>query len=995
LAGHGYRRIDERRMNELRRGRMGEVIVEPLLIEGLMAINESLSEGDSATVTAALRRLPSDEAFLEALREGLTVQFAPDEPARTLRLIDLESPGRNMLTVTDEFAVRTGSGRDPRLDVVCLVNGLPLGLIETKGPKHEWQAAAGDFAGYWADAPDLLRFSAVAVCATEHRFRCAPAGTTRLSAWAEWNDTYPRLVDDPGDELAVGLLGVLSPDVLVDLAAHFIVFETAEGRVTKKLARYQQYRAANKIIARVRSREHDRGLIWHTQGSGKSLTMVFAARKLGAVGLNRPTVFIVIDRVDLDTQMSSTLAACRFPGVHQAFRRDELERLIASDARGVIVTTVHKFSDETPSLAGRENVVVFVDEAHRTQNGDLAIRMRAALRGAFFFGFTGTPIEKDNRSTWEAFSPLVGGRYERYLDAYTIREAIEDSATVEVRYERRLPEWRTHGAAVDAAFAQVTSGVGEEARERLKRDATRLSVVMTSPTRVSAVAADVGDYVTRRLRVSGLKAQLVCVDRPLCAAYAEELSTRLAPDEFAVIFTPDVKRDQADLRRWWAGEQWRRVHGRHPGALDASALPAVDAGPGGDDAMRLGEAAARQALIDRFKDPTSPLRVLIVCDMLLTGFDAPVEQVMFLDKPLSGHTLLQAVARTNRPFEYKDRGIVVDYWGIFDRLADALSDFEPGEVEGAVLDLDDLLERFPQLIAEALAVLAGLPTDLDQHKQMLWLSRRLSQPGRAEEFKRRFDAAQSVYESLGTNPSLAPYLADYRRLVDLWIIWRRSQTRSPAEEQAENEFRDLRSQTRRLVAESVSIDRLRQDLPVYRIGQGYLTQLDELVLEPEAKAAEIDSAVEYEIRVHEEDDPAIRRISERLAELRRRWERAELQGERLLAEYAALADEIASTAGAHQRLGITPRAYRIFRLAGEAAPDAHTEALIGLATRLDEVVSTHGSFPGWEAREDVLRAIRLDAIKLLGSPTYRPLGLIRGTFLDDLLATVTAASVDT
>jgi type I restriction enzyme, R subunit len=991
LVGVGYRAVPERAMNDLRRGRLSETLVEPLLIEGLVAINDGLTEGQAGTVAAALRRLPGDEEFLRALRDGVTVQFAPDEAARTIRLIDLEHPDRNVLTVTDEFAVKTGSGRDPRIDIVCLVNGLPLALIETKGPTKDWSAAAGDFVSYWEDAPDLVRFSALAVSVTDHRFRVAPAGTSRLTGWAEWKDAYPLHVEEPDDELEIGLMGTLTPTNLLDLAAHFIVFETAAGRVTKKLARYQQFRAANKIVARVLEGELDRGLIWHTQGSGKSLTMVFAARKLGMVGLNRPTIFIVIDRVDLDTQMSGTLTACRFPGVSQAFRRVELDRLIAADTRGVIVTTVQKFSAKTPALTGRDNVIVFVDEAHRTQNGELAIRMRAALPGASFFGFTGTPIEKDNRSTWEAFSPRLGDRYERYLDAYTIREAIADGATVEIRYERRLPEWRSGGERVDAAFAELTAGVSDEARERLKRDAARLAVVMTSPARVASVAEDVAGYVSEQLRVSGMKAQLVSSDRPTCAAYARALSEHLAPEEFAVVFTPDTKRDRADLRRWWAAEQWGAVHGRGQELPDADGLPALELGAGAEGQLLLGEAAARKALIEQFKRPESPLRLLIVCDMLLTGFDAPVEQVMFLDKPLAGHALLQAIARTNRPYEGKDRGLVVDYWGVFDRLTEALADFEPRDVEAAAFDLDELLEVFPQKVAEALAIVAGMPAELEQPGRSLWLARRLSQDGRAEEFERRFAAAQSLFESIGARAEVAPYLDDYKRLVELRAIWRRRQTRDPLEERADNEFKDLRAHTRQLIAEAVDIEALRRDLPVYRIDEHYLARVRDLPLDPEATAAEIDSAVEYEIKARGDDDPLMRGISERLEELRLRWERAEIEGEQLLAEYAALAEEVAGATGAHRRLGITARAFRIYTLAGEAAPAATAaETLVQLAARADRIIVERGSFAGWEAREDVLRAIRIDLVKLLAAPTYRDLGLLSGDFLEEV---VRAASV--
>jgi type I restriction enzyme R subunit len=986
LVGIEWRSLERKETVQLRAGRMGEPLVEPLLVDALRQLNEGLAETEALQVVDVLRHMPNSETFLEILRDGLDVTLDPEQGSRHVTVVDWQLPDRNDYVVTTEFELRTGAQREPRLDVVCLVNGIPLGLVETKAPTHDWKEAVRDFRRYWGDAPELEKYAAVCVASNGHRFRCAPSGAMGASAYAEWKDTWPYLQPEGGHELQVGLRGLFSPGVLADVAANFVVFETRQGQTTKKLARYQQYRAANKLVDRVLEGRYDRGVVWHTQGSGKSLTMLFAARKLKNVGLRNPTIFIVIDRRDLDDQINETFTACQFAGIEHATSRAKLQELLHADTRGVIITTVQKFQREMAGLARRSNVIVLVDEAHRTQEGLYGIRMRSALPKAKLFAFTGTPIETSDRSTRRASSPQIDGKYENYLDAYSPKQAIEDGATVEIRYEPRLVEVaHFRGEELDASFAALVDDLSEEQQEKVRADAARLKVIAKAPKRIKPITADALAYLRERTFPQGFKAQLVAVDREACAIFAEELlHLGLRPDEIAVIYTPNAKHDEDLLRRWYADAQWRRLHDARAGEEDMILDEESD--------LVIDEVRARKKFIQAFKDPANPLKLLIVTDMLLTGFDAPVEQVMFLDKPLRGAKLLQAIMRTNRRFpeKAKDRGIVVDYWGVFDRLEAAFAEFSSEDIELAVLDLSALRDEFPVRVAEALALVAGMPAAHD-YDQMMWLLRRFTEDKDAAElFEERFQAAASAYEALTPDPSLLPYLDSYRRLVRIRAIWRRGARLD--ERDSEFGIHEYRPQTWALVHDAVGIERLREDLPVYRIDGNYLRRIEEAPSSAEEKAAEIETAIEYEIKVGGGNkDPVTRSLAERLERIRRKKAEADAD---MLALLEELVSEIVRGKQVQESLRLSDRAQGFLALGRTHAPSASEDMLVQLARDVEAVVGRNATFPGWAERDDVLRDIRRETIKLLlqGDATKH---LVSTAYVDEVLQMVTARTRST
>ena len=982
LAGLGWTKRSPEELSARRAGRTGEAVVEPLLVEAIERIN-GLSHTEAEHVASLVRRFSSDRDFIAALRDGVNVKLRPEAPAQDIRLLDLAEPDRNSFVVTWEFPIRTGGVREPRLDVVCLVNGLPLGLIENKAESHDVMEAAQDWARYYDDAPQLATLGAVVACNNGIRYRVGPSGLRAIQQYSEWKDTWPH--DIPADdEMTVGLVGTLHPRTLIDLAANFIVFETRDGVATKKLARYQQFRAANKIVDRVVAGEFDRGLIWHTTGSGKSLTMVFAARKLMRAGLDRPTVFIVIDRTDLDDQLSGTFGAVEFEGLARAATGDRLRQLIESDKRGAIVTIVNKFRSVQDAVAERENVIVFVDEAHRSQEGEFGIWMRAALPNARLFAFTGTPVETGERSTRRAFSPVIEQRadgtfvYEHYLDVYSIKQAIEDGATVAVLYEPRLSEWQLEDADLDAIFDREFAELDEDQREALRKDAAREAVVAKAPRRVHAITTDFVRVLRENVAANGFKAQLVAVDREACVGYADVLAGHLDHDEYAVIMSRDTKKDDDRLRSWWPAAALQRVKGEEI-KPDPETSDPREAAAGHKDAVR--------KLIERFKDPADPLKLLIVNAMLLTGFDAPVEQAMFLDRPLRRHTLLQAIARTNRTFSGKEHGLVFDYWGVLNDLNAALAEFDPEEVSQAAVSTDLLAARFPGAIARALGHIAGMPSGISERRRMLWLVKHFADdPDATTHFDEAYLSARGIYETLAPDPRLAPNLDDYRRLVRLRAVWKHGSRRESFD------VGPHRAKTHQLVQDTIADATLQRDLPVYRIDGDYVRRLSEDdELTPDEKAAEIDAAAVAEIRERGEHDPIARTLAERLRTLRERHARSNQMTLELLHDYEQLADEyVAETAGA-EASGLSERGHLLSVLSRAHAQDVDDQTLHDVADRIDIRLRDVADFHGWHDRPDVLQAMRKAMIsELAHDPATR--ALATSGYVDEAIAALVAAA---
>jgi len=671
----------------------GEVMLAQRLRDALARLNPELPvEAIEDTFRKLTRPEGADlvqrnRALHRLLVDGVTVEYRDAEGeirgAQT-RVIDFDDPASNDWLAVNQFAV-VENKHSRRPDVVLFVNGVPLAVLELKNAASEdatiWTAFQ-QLQTYKAELLSLLATNAVLVASDGVEAR---AGT--LTAGREWFKPWrtisgEALADAHMPELQVVIEGLLAPRRFLDLVRDFIVFEDdGGGRIVKKMAGYHQFHAVQVAVgetlraAELARADHvaealgryeagrkpggkpgDRrvGVVWHTQGSGKSLTMAFyAGRIVREPAMKNPTLVVLTDRNDLDDQLFGTFSRCaellRQPPV-QAESRAHLRELLAVEAGGVVFTTIHKFfpeekGDRHPTLSERRNIVVIADEAHRSQYDFIdgfARHMRDALPHASFIGFTGTPIELQDANTRAVFGD--------YISVYDIQRAVEDGATVPIYYESRLAKLALDEAErpkIDPDFEEATEGEEVERKEKLKTKWAQLEAVVGSHKRLEVVACDIVEHFEKRLEAMDGKAMVVCMSRRICVELYDEI----------------VK-----LRPAWAD------------AADdgGGSIKVVMTGSASDPAewqQHIRNKPRREALANRFRNPADPLRIVLVRDMWLTGFDAPSLHTMYVDKPMRGHGLMQAIARVNRVFKDKPGGLVVDYLGLAHELKQALATY--------------------------------------------------------------------------------------------------------------------------------------------------------------------------------------------------------------------------------------------------------------------------------------------------------------------------------
>ncbi|RIK08338.1 MAG: DEAD/DEAH box helicase, partial [Acidobacteria bacterium] len=624
----------------------------------------------------SFHRMLIDPPEIEVARAEGGIQGVP------VRLIDFEHPENNDWLAVNQFTVHEHSHRRP--DVVIFVNGLPLGVVELKNPADEdadiWSAYT-QIQTYKQEIPSLFGYNEVVVVSDG-----VDARIGSLTAPREWFLPWrtidgEELAPDSENRLEVLAKGVFEKSRFLDLIRHFVVFQD-EAETRKVIGAYHQFRAARRalatsLVASGPNGDRRGGVVWHTQGSGKSLTMAFFAGKLVlAPVLENPTIVVITDRNDLDDQLFGVFASCEEllrQSPVQVGDRAELRQELTRASGGVIFTTMQKFlpeekGDTFPQLSDRSNIIVIADEAHRSQYGfikGLAKHLRDALPDATFVGFTGTPVELEDRDTRAVFGD--------YIDVYDIRRAIDDGATVPIYYESRLAKVdldEVERPKIDEEFDEVTEGEEATRKERLKSKWAQLEAVVGTEKRLAMIAQDLVEHFEARLEAMEGKAMIVCMSRRICV---------------------DLYNQIVKLRPQW-----------HSNSDEAGEIKVVMTGSASDPPewqSHIRTKGGREAIARRFKDPRDPFKVVIVRDMWLTGFDVPSLHTMYLDKPIRGHTLMQAIARVNRVFKDKPGGLVVDYLGIADDLRKALATYTESGGQGDVaLNQDEavavMLERY-------------------------------------------------------------------------------------------------------------------------------------------------------------------------------------------------------------------------------------------------------------------------------------------------------------
>lgn len=998
-AGLGWTYRGEQEMAAFGRP-LEDPLVEQLLVKAIRRINVDVrTDPEARAAVSALRnaignpdKLAANRAVLELLRDGVRVVLRPGEDAKTVGLIEYDPSKQDLndFTVTNQYRVQ--GLKQVRDDMVLLVNGIPLVIGEFKSyvtSGKDWREAVHQLHRYQRQASLMLSTNVFCVAADEDEFRY---GTVlfhdaskedverHLDLWGPWLSLYPEkkewwnepAAEDPDDPLEVPIRGLLrlEPCHVLDFIRHFVVFETKQGTTTKKVARYHQFEAVNDIVDRTvalaggaAEPQERTGLIWHTQGSGKSLTMIFAGYKLRShPALQNPTVLIVVDRRDLKTQLADDFEASDFPSVEKALGVADLKDKLRNDWRGTLITTIQSFQ-QMGDLAPvqRDNVISLVDEAHRSQKGSskesYAMTMRVKLEQGFRFGFSGTPIDRTLQNTHRDFGPVHDGAQERYLSYYGIRRSIRDGATLEVHYVRDRVPFEVDDDRLNVGFEDMCADMeleDEEAKDFVQRQRSNWKELARSPQRIEIVVDKLIGHFLEHPDPSGFKAQLVVVDRKACALYKELLDQRLEakglPPEWTDVIISSAQNSEPAIAKF----EYSKA--AQDDIVDRFKLTHED----WEDRNRelLGADSSRWR---------PPVKILIVCDRLLTGFDAPVEQVMYLDKPLRDHSLLQAVARTNRPMPAmgKRTGTVVDYFGVFTDLTKALN-FDESVREEALIDWDALRATVPAEVTRCMEPFTGIDSSPTRTNYLAAL-RRLREPEVAKSFEQNFKSLERLWEAVSPDPALYPHRHDYSWLCATFVAHRRRAG-------ATSTYGELAAKTRKLIEEHTEFIEVAEALPVFRIDGRLAEQLDELPT-PADKAAALEATLTQEL---DEDGPSFtyRQLGERLRRLKERRDAADDAAEARLGELETIAAEAAKTKEEPEKLGLPDEvAYALFSVLRAHAAHAENDYLAECARGMVGHLRAMNLLPrGWSATRGGEMRVEQSLLAESWNPIYEKLG---------------------
>lgn len=859
-----------------------EMLLIPILRQKLKELNPGvITDDDRANIIIQkLRALKDNQEWIKWLRGEKTHKFSQREPSRNIHLIDYSEHKNNDFLATNQLWIQGIERRRP--DILLFINGIPVMDIEAKTASHghiDWAEGAKQTGRYDEEIPNLYYSNCFCAGVNELCMKYGIPGE-RLQYWQQWRDPHPHTHIPSFDEMKCTIYGLFDQANLLGLIQNFIVFETERGQTIKKMARYQQFRAANKIVERAlalgQASGQRRGIVWHTQGSGKSLTMLFAARKLwNNPKLKQPTIIIVVDREQLQDQMIGELFKTNSENVAIAMSILDLRRLVGEGDgyRGIIVTIVNKFEGMQTELSGRSNIIMLVDEAHRTQYGDLGIFMRSAMPNASLFGLTGTPLELDDRNTPRAFGrQLEEDRYEHYMDHYSIEDSLRDGATKPIHYEVRATDWTVAYAYLDKKFEGLFADRSPEERKALMGEA-KLDAILKHPKRIAQISSDIASHFIEHIRPNGFKAMVVCRDKEMCALYKTALDQLLAPEVSLIIISEDAAHDVDAVKPYYLGDTQRRK------AIEDFKSPAPKS----------------QEERDNPDNRFNRVEILIVCDMLLTGFDAPILQVMYLDKGMRDHTLLQAIARVNRPYnELKEYGLILDYFGMFEKLNDALN-YDKKELGEVAFPYQKFRDMFKSSFGQLIELFSGIPRDGSHQSAMQVLIMLNDNEDKREHFEKLFRNVRILYETLQPDEFLQDFLNDYKWLCRLYMLYLKKFYPTEHFEITEEDG----AKTRQLIREHIDVKEIEDQFPTYKLDENYLTKIKDM--NPDAKALDIEAMLDAEIRIRLDEDEDIRPLSERLKRIIEQKRAGTLAGITLLKELEDLTKQVVDVVQETQR----------------------------------------------------------------------------------------------
>lgn len=916
---------------------VNEVLLESELKQSLVRLNPEVTQNPDLAdeVIYKLRAIllsvhqvglvRANEEFFKWLQGDKTMPFGENNRHVPIRLIDFEELKNNSFIATTQFRIRHRETKIP--DIVLFINGLPLVVGEAKTPIRpsvSWLDGAHEVHDIYENAVSQLFVPNILSFATEGKELYYGAIRTPLEFWAPW-----RLENDEdaiAKRLGLGEVGkelsdLLHPKRLLDILQNFSLFTSNNKKQRIKIIpRFQQYEGANKIVERVKEGKIKKGLIWHFQGSGKSLLMVFAAQKLRKEkDLKSPTVIVLVDRTDLDTQISGTFNAADIANVETTDSISELQSLLERDTRKIIISMIFKFRDAKPNMNTRDNIIVLVDEAHRTQEGDLGRQMRAALPNAFLFGLTGTPVNKADKNTFWAFGAEEdeGG----YMSRYTFHDSIRDNATLPLHFEPRLVDVHVDKETIDKAFAEFkeNSALSDEEADALNKKSAKMSAFLKSPERVSKIVEDIANHFKEKVAPHGFKAMIVTPDRYACVQYKEELDKYFSTEASRVVFSTSAN-DDFEFKNKWGIDKSEQVK-----------------------------------IVEEFNDAQSDLKFIIVTAKLLTGFDAPILQTMYLDKSIKDHTLLQAICRTNRLYKGKSFGRIVDYFGVFDDAAKALQ-FDEESIKTVISNLSELRNKLPKAMKEALSHFVGVDRSIDGFEGLEAAQNAIGNNDKKDAFAKDYKFLSKIWESLSPDNILNLYQEDYK-----WLSQVFESVRPAADNIGKLLWFSLGAETTKLIHENIHV--------------GEVHHLDEFILDADviedifnnpdpAGAKKLEKLLIKRFKKHG-GDPKFKSLSERLEALRDKAELGLITSIEFIKELCKLAKETVEAERELEELVIkkTPKA-ALTELFMELKDEETPAVVERIVENIDAIVRVV-RFPGWQKTSSGEREVQKSLRKAL------------------------------
>ncbi len=949
--------------DSLERESLEEALLTPVLIRVLRSINEDIGIGDEE-VKEVINELKLKSSSIEGSRQilnylkfGIPIKFEEERIVKYVKLFDYNDYEKNDFIVSRQVFHRKGD-KEIRNDIVLYVNGIPLVNIECKNPasfSENWYTAYRQIKNYEKTIPELYKYVQIGVGA-EQEAKYFPIVTwlddTHLNEWREKDK-------DPIDST----IEMLTPSTLLNITRNYLFFRLEYGSATKVIARYMQYRSAEKIYDRIihylrGETKKNRGLIWHWQGSGKTLTMIFAAHKAYHEKLlENPTIFFLVDREELQEQLSNEFNALDITRPEIIETIDVLKKVMRHDEgkgkRGILITLMQKFRPEEfkeihkeleeqskikETLLTRKNVIAFIDEGHRTQYGTLAGQMKLLLQNAFFFAFTGTPISVKHRNTYKEFSYPPN---ENYFDRYFITESIKDGFTVKIAYQPRLEkepgihlDRKMLDTFIEVEYEEIPEEFREKVKEKVKKGLNKIRVILENKKRIRKIAEDISQHFKENVD-DQFKAMVVGVSRKACVHYKKALDSFLPSEYSEVVMTYDT--DDKPIIRNYKEELKERYKGKETEDIT-------------------------KELVEKFKEENYP-KILIVTSKLLTGFDAPILQAQYLDKPLKGHLLLQAIARTNRP--YKDRkevGLILDYVGILKEFTKAFKEYSKEDIESVLYDLDGLRDEFIGLIESTMKFFEDVPKDKFDRSEMLKAIEVLTtEEQNSKQFISNYKRLRKLFQILGSDETKIRMLDEYKWLSAVyvffasWVIGRSRKTES-------GYIKKYFSKTLKYVHESTEVQTLEKDLPIIEFDEKYIERLQEKAKTTEEKAANIVFTLNRFVLVEKYKNPIYETLTDKVERILKLWKERTKDYEEIYKEGVEALEVIKKLQARQIELGFSDLDYSILLILEEKfSEDA---ALIKEAEELSDQIK-QSMFTGWYLQKTARKSIERDVRRFM------------------------------